>query len=121
MALDYFVTKFYKFPYLDKPELKKFFLADEIDKWGAFTLLVPVQEKTDILLLITVNNLSIFDRIEEELLGFEIDPVEYANAGVGKRLIFFAQETFSLFMIMKVNEYFFIELNLFYEKILPCT
>jgi hypothetical protein len=80
MALDYFVTKFYKFPWVDKQVLKDFFLSDDIDKWGAFTLLVPLKEKKDILLLVTVNNLSIFDRIEEQFLGVEIDPVEYANA-----------------------------------------
>ena len=80
MALDYFVTKFYKFPFVEKQVLKDFFLSDEIDKWGAFTLLIPTKGETNILLLLTVNNLSIFDRIEEQLLGEEIEPAEYIKA-----------------------------------------
>src|SRR5258708_22526403 len=80
MALDYFVTKFYKFQFIEKQVLKDFFLSDEIDKWGAYTLLVPTKEKKDILLLLTVNKLSIFDKIEEQLLGEEIEPSEYAKA-----------------------------------------
>jgi hypothetical protein len=80
MALDYFVTKFYKFPFVEKQVLKDFFLSDEIDKWGAFTLLVPTMDKKDILLLVTVNNLSIFDRIEDYLLAVEIEGGEYLQA-----------------------------------------
>lgn len=80
MALDYFVTKFYKFPFVEKQVLKDFFLSDDIDKWGAFTLLVPVKGSNDIFLLAAVNNLSIFDRIEVELLGIEVELIEFRNA-----------------------------------------
>lgn len=80
MALDYFVTKFYSLTYKEKQDLKDFFLSDDIEKWGAFHVLVPIKEKKSILALVTVNNLSVFDKIEEDLLGEEIEPVEYANA-----------------------------------------
>ena len=80
MALDYFVGKFYSIPQTEKDILKKFLLSEEIDKWIMSIFLLPVDNSRKIIAAISTNNLSIFDVVEVELSGDEIEFSEYAKA-----------------------------------------
>ena len=80
MPLTEFVTKFYSFPSIEKPKLRDFLLSDDVDMWIVSNILIPVDKTRDFLALIATNKLSIFDKIEQELLGQEIDISEFAKA-----------------------------------------
>jgi hypothetical protein len=91
MALNYFVTKFYSFPRMDKTLLKEFTLREDVDKWVLTVILIPIDESEPFLMLVTTNNLSIFDKVEDELGATEIEFEQYGRAAkrVGTKYDFF--------------------------------
>jgi len=80
MSLNHFIGKFYSIPQTDKDVLKKFLLREDVDKWIMSIFLLPIDKSRKIIASISTNNMSIFDLVEVELSGDEIEFDEYARA-----------------------------------------
>jgi hypothetical protein len=70
----------FKFPYTDKSKILGLFKSEEIKFWGWYTILIPFEEKAFIYGIGNTNNLAIMDKIEEELLGSELEFEEFVKA-----------------------------------------
>ena len=78
------ITKYYKFPFVDKVYYRKFMLNDDIDNFCFISTLIP-KDKTEFLVSITSSSLNVFDLFEETLLGTEIETEQFvfAHKGLG--------------------------------------
>jgi hypothetical protein len=73
------VAIYFRFPYISKADIRKFFKSEEIDLVGGYTTLIPIKGESDIYGFGFITDLSVIDKIEADLLGVEIDIYEIAD------------------------------------------
>ena len=76
------ITKYYKMPFVDKVNYRKFMLNEDIDNYCYITTLIP-KDKSEFLVSITSSSLKVFDLFEEILLGVETETEQFVFAYKG--------------------------------------